>query len=80
MPVLVNLAARANVRNDDIEAFHAKEDSKTSGSCRSLVVPARQGLRVLRVERIGLQPLDLLPQPVTGRRVALLEVLCGCPG
>src|ERR1019366_7294923 len=54
MPVLVDLAAGANLRNDDIGAFHAKKDSKTSDSCRSLVVPALQGLRVLRVERIGL--------------------------
>ena len=54
MPVLVYLAAGANLRNDDIGAFHAKKDSKTSDSCRSLVVPALQGLRVLRVERIGL--------------------------
>ncbi len=77
---LVDLATRANLRNDDIKVFDVKKDSKVSDSRRSLVVPALQPFRVLWVERIGLQLFELLAQPVTGRRVAPLEVLFGCPG
>jgi hypothetical protein len=42
VPVLVDLATRANGRNDEIKAFYSKKDSKISDSCRSLVVPALQ--------------------------------------
>ncbi len=80
LPALVDLATRANLRNDDIKVSDVKEDPKISDSGRSLVVPALQPFRVLWVERIDLQLFKLLSQPVTGRRVAPLEVLFGCPG
>ncbi len=60
LPVLVDLATRANLRNDDIKALHLKKDSETSDSRRSLIVPALQRLRILGVERIGLQVFELL--------------------
>ena len=59
--VLVDLATRTNLRNDDREVEHAKKDSKIADSCRSLVVSALQMFRVLRVERISLQLFELLP-------------------
>src|SRR5271157_1493553 len=80
LPVLVDLATRANLRNDDIKVPDMKKDSKISDSRRSLVLPALQPLRVLRVERIGPQLFELLAQPVTCRRIAPLEVLFRCPG
>jgi hypothetical protein len=52
--VFVDLATRANLRNDDIKALNLKEDSETSDSRRSLVVPALERFGVLRVERIRL--------------------------
>ena len=44
LPVLVNLTARANLSNDDIQALHPKKDSKISDSRRSLIVSALQRL------------------------------------
>lgn len=80
MPMLVNFAARADIRDDNIGAYHGEKDSKAAHSRRSLLVTALQGFRVPRVEGIGAQLFELLPQPVAGRRVAAFEVLCGCPG
>jgi hypothetical protein len=79
LPVLVNPATRANLRDDDIKALHLKKDSKAAGSCRSPVAPALHRFRVLGVERIDLQLFELLLQPFTGRRVAPLQVFFGCP-
>ena len=79
-PVLVNLATRADVRNDNNKTFHAKKDSKIADSSRSLIVPALQRLRALRVKRIGLQFIELVLQPAVSRRVAPREVPCGLPG
>lgn|GEM_PF-3498815 len=80
LPVLVDVATRADLRNDDVKIVHAEKDSKIADPRRSLVVPARQRLRVSQVERIGLQFFELLPQAVTGRRIAPIEVLNGCTG
>jgi hypothetical protein len=77
LAALVNLATMADGRYNDIEVLHAKEDSKTANSRRSLFAPALQGFRVLGVVRIGLQFFELLQQPVTGRRIAPFQVFCG---
>jgi len=45
LPVLVDLATRANRRKDDVEVVHAKKDSKT-GSAFSFSIFSRNRSRV----------------------------------
>jgi hypothetical protein len=60
LSALVYLPTRADVRNDNLRAFHPKKDSKIADSRGSLIVPALQRFRVLRVERIALQLFEFL--------------------
>ena len=75
LSVLVDLATRTDLRNDNINVLNAKKDSKISDSRRSLIVPALKRLRGSQVERIGLQFFELLLKAVRGRHIAPIEVL-----
>jgi hypothetical protein len=66
--------------NDDVKIVHSEKDSKIAYPRGPLIVPALQRLRVSKVERIGLQFLELPLQAATDRHIASIEVLSGCAG
>jgi hypothetical protein len=72
----VDLAARADLRNDDHEVNDAKKDSKATDSSRPLLLSSLQRFRALQVEGISLQNFELPVEPIAGWRVASFQIFC----